>query len=379
MKQKEVKKRLCIDINSLIPLYLGRYGGVARTTLDLIRSLDKMKDNIPFEIILYSQNMKGIKGENFDFSFKSKHLYVPNRKEYNEILKTIPLKELFLNYDLMHIPHNYDWAVNPQKTVITLHDALFFSYPEEFLGHDYARKYYPKLAQACKGIVTCSQSSKNDIVKYMNVPEEKVTVIYWGISNEIFFPESDENVKLFKEKYQIRNPYFTMVSCVTGRKNTISLIRSFSQYRKEGGKNDLVLLWKNPPLEILKEFAEEINEKQIHFLSGLNEVDLRCLYSGAASSFFPSKYEGFGLPVLESLACGTPVVTCSNSSLGEIGGTMAFYTEPEDLDKMSQYMLDFESNKESVFRAKDEMVRYAGEFSWEKTAKKYVEFYNKYI
>jgi len=378
--EKMKRKRICIDINSITRLFVqGFLSGIGGTTLELITALSKIEDEIPFEIVLYSQNMKGIGGRNLNLSFKNKHLYFPHRENYDQFLCRYPVREIFTRYDLLHIPHNYECVRCPEKTLVTLHDAMFYSYPEPFLVDEYMKSAITSLAGKAKGIVTCSESSKRDILKYMNVADEKVTVIPWGVSTKQFFPESQENINRMKSNFSLNKPYFIMVSCNIGRKNTTMLMENFRNYMQNGGQYDLVLVWKNPPSELLNEYKKEIDEKRIHFAGGLSESDLRTMYSGATASFFPSKYEGFGLPILESIACATPVVTCRNSSLEEVGKDIALYVNPDSCEEMSQCMLNFEAGKYDSNAFREKAMLYIKDFSWENTARKYVEFYQKYL
>ena len=370
------QKRICIDINSITPLFVrGFVSGVGGTTFELVNALSEMKDELPFEIVLYSQNMKGIGGRNLNLPFKNKHLYLPHREKYNEFLGKYPVREIFTRYDLLHIPHNLEYVYHPEKTLVTLHDVLFYAFPDELtVGKEKGEKI-KKLAGNCKAIVTCSESSKRDIQQYLNIKEEKITVIPWGVSTAVFYPENPEKIKLFKEKKGIKSPYFIMVSCNIGRKNTISLLKAYRLYLENKGNYELALVWKNPPPYILLEYDNEIKSGKVHFVDSLDTNDLRTAYSGAVCSFFPSKYEGFGLPILESMACGTPVVTCNNSSLFEVGQDMALYTEPEDAERMSEYMFDFENNNLKISR--DDLLEHVKRYNWKDTAKKYVEFYQK--
>lgn len=373
-------KRLCIDINSVIPLYSRGYlTGVGRTTFDLVRALNKQKDNLPFEVILYSQNTKGVKANLLNLKFKYKHLYYPYREKWNEILSFFPVRECLIGYDLLHIPQNYIPLYSPSKAVITLHDALFMIMQEKVFEHELLKDKVPGLASKCKAIITCSESSKHDIIDTMNIQADKITVVPWGISKNIFFPEENNIIQDFNQKNSLHHPYFTMVSCSDGRKNTTSLLKAYKLYLSQGGNYDLVLLWNNPPEYIIREFSTEIEQKRLHFLSSINEDDLRALYSGATASFFPSKYEGFGLPILESMACGTPVVTCRNSSLEEVGADIALYTGSEDIEQMAQYMYDFENKRYDIQDLRARGLNHAEKFSWQKTANAYIDFYKKYI
>ena len=371
-------KKILVDVNSIV-LRRGKthLPGIGRSTLDLLAALAKLK-NIPFQIQLFYQGSNPKALVRYNLPFPVLYIPLPSSGKYVKLISQLRLKELFSMYDLLHIPHNYSVVTKPEKTLVTIHDAMFFSYPESFLGHTSAKKNYPALAKACKGIITCSASSKHDIVQYMSVSEDKVTVVPWGVSKELFYPETGNQIASIKEKYQLKRSFFIMVSCDIGRKNTISLLRAFRLYKEKGGKYDLVLVWGNPPIDYLDEFADLINEKRVFFLKHLSEADLRGLYSGATASFFPSKYEGFGLPILESMACGTPVVTCRNSSLEEVGGEMVYYVEPENLQEMAGYMVGFENGKYDIVK-QQQLLEYTDSFSWEETANRYVEFYKRHL
>ncbi|NTV92292.1 MAG: glycosyltransferase family 4 protein, partial [Chlorobiaceae bacterium] len=136
-----------------------------------------------------------------------------------------------------------------------------------------------------------------------------------------------------------------------------------------------VLVWGNPPDHYLREFAQEIESKRIRFVSDVDDVILRQLYSASTLSWFPSRYEGFGLPVLESMACGTPVVTCRNSSLPEVGGDAALYLDPDDADAMAELMIDFDRGSSSHGELVERSLKHAARFTWERTARGYIDFY----
>lgn len=365
-------KKLLIDVNSIVPYYVfGKVNGIGRTTLELIQALAKI-DNLPFEVILYSQNMKGIGGRNTGLPFKNCHVYLPHREKIDKLLAKFPMREWLTGYDLMHIPHNFEHVHCPERCVVTIHDAMFFSYPEQFLGHDFARKNYPKLAQKAKAILTCSENSKKEIAEYMQIPADKIFVCHWGINHHLFLPKP-----WLPNKYTGNNPYFLSVSCDIGRKNTISVLKAFEQLLKQAPDHDLVLVWRNPPMEIREKYTSSSFKNKIHFVSNITDEELSQLYSSATAMFFPSKYEGFGLPIAEAMASGTPVVTCDNSSLREVGGNAAIYVEPEDIDSMTQIMSQFENKELDIESIKKKSILQASKFTWEACANKTIEVYRK--
>lgn len=365
-------KRLLIDVNSIVSYYVsGKVNGIGRTTLELIQALAKVPD-LPFEIILYSQNLKGIGGRNTGLPFKNRHLYLPHREKIDKLLSHFPVRECLTGYDLMHIPHNFEYVYRPEKCVVTLHDAMFFSYPESFLKHDFAKENYPKLAKKAKAIITCSENSKREIIEYMQVPDDKISVCYWGYNHQLFYPKP-----LNSNKYTGNNPYFLSVSCNIGRKNTLSVIRAYELLLKQNPQNELILVWRDLPIDIKDKYTSPQFKNKIHFVSTISDEELSELYSSATAMFFPSKYEGFGLPVLEAMASGTPVVTCYNSSLKEVGGNAALYVDPDDISAMTQIMEQFENHILDVESIKKIGLLQASKFSWEICARQTIEVYKK--
>lgn len=362
--------RVVIDINSVLPFYVKRWvSGIGRTTKELVEALDHI-DDLPVEIVLYSQNTKGIKGDKLETHFASKHINAPHKNWCNRMIGMTHLREIATKYDLLHIPHNFEWVRRPDRTLVTIHDAMFFAMPDETFDHEYAQRVYPTLAQRCRGIITCSESSKRDIMKYMDIPEERVFVCPWGYNKELFHPEKGK---------KRGNPYFLAVSCSMGRKNTMSVIKAYEKIVKQNPQHELVLVWPNIPNEAWSYCNQDHLVNHIYIQSSIDDERLSVLYNEATATFFPSRYEGFGLPVLESMACGTPVVTCRNSSLPEVGGEAALYVEPDDIDGLSRIMEQFEQGDLKKENFYDRCLKRASHFSWQHCAQQTLEVYQKML
>ncbi len=368
-----------MDVNSIVlPTGRNYLSGIGRTTLELLQAFRQMRD-LPIDLHLYSQRLPDSGIDTYNLPFRELYLPLPGGELAKKMVNKLRLKEWMCRHDLFHIPHNYDEVSNPHKTVITMHDLLCYAYPEEFLGHTFARAHYPNLARKCRAIVTCSQSSKADMVHYLNLPPEKITVIPWGVSSTLFHPlrETESGANLLVER-GLMHPYFMMVSCDIGRKNTLSLMRAFRIYlQRKSASHILVLVWNNPPANFQTEFAREIEHGKICFLNRVDDNLLKHLYNGATATFYPSKYEGFGLPVLESMACGTPVVTSPNSALIEAGGEAAIYTDPDSPEQMATIMDDFESGKIDRSALSKRAVKHALNFTWRHTACEYAGFFTR--
>mgnify|MGYP001399077425 CR=1 FL=1 len=375
-------KKLLIDINSIVPFFIsGKVTGIGRTTLQLVNSLNKNKEVLNFQVGLISQNTKGVGTRQIETSFRKFHIYAPHRRCFKKINEFIPLKELLTGYDILHVPHNHEYVFNPEKTVVTLHDALFMKIHEVGFDHLRMRREVPKLMKKCKGIITCSNSSKQDIVETMLINPNKIDVIHWGIDHDTFYviDDKDKTRVTLERQLNIKKPYFLSVSCNSERKNTHKLVEAYIRLSERGPVNDLILLWNNPPKFVLKMINEADLESRIRFLSDVTDIELRLLYNGATALIFPSSYEGFGLPILEAMACGTPVVTCRNSSLTEVGGEAAIYIDDPITEDILKSLESFENNEYDRITFSRKGREQASKFTWSKTANNYISVYKKYL
>lgn len=373
-------KKLLIDANPIVPYYVwGKVNGIGRTTLELLQALVQI-DNLPFEVTLYSQNMKGIGGRNTGLPFKNYHVYLPHREKIDKLLAKFPFRECLTGYDLMHIPHNFEYVHCPEKCVVTLHDALFMKIQEKAFEHEKMKRIVPLFIKKCKHVITCSNASKKDIIETMGLSPEKISVIYWGVKHDIFYPQLNKTriKQELQTKFNITNPFFLSVSCNAERKRTDVLVNSYLTLLKDKQiTHDLVLVWGNPPQILLDEIKQSGFQTRVHFLKDISDTDLALLYNGATAMFFPSSYEGFGLPLLEAMASGTPVVTCHNSSLNEIAGDAAIYLEEPISESIISTLNDLEQNYLNLNVLIEKGIKRASNFTWHKTAIKTIEVYSK--
>lgn len=373
------KKRLLIDVNSITSYLKGGFlTGIGRTTYELLTQWNNIYDQIPFEIILYSLNTKGISSKGL-FTFRTLHLFWPDRNKYKRLLYTLRIRKFLSRYDLMHIPHNVDILEDVSNTVLTIHDVMsyrfsgvwgsaYWSMPEE------EKRRLEYAAKRCKAIVTCSECSKQDIVRYLNVAEDKVTVIPWGINREMFQPMCDDD---YLCRIGIKGLYYFTSSANHPRKNLPLLLKSYRTYLSMGGCGQLVIL--NPEAEHLASVKDLIDERKIIILRKISDKELAVLYTNAQCSLMLSSYEGFGLPVLESLACGTQVICARNSSLSEAGGSIVDYIDDMADLIIAQKMLAYDNRSKDSILDKHVLENHLKHFSWEKCAHEYIEFYKRQL
>jgi len=242
--------------------------------------------------------------------------------------------------------------------------------------HDYQRKYVPPFAKRCRQIITCSEYTKKDIVEQLQIDPTNIHVIPWGIDRDTFKPPVDRQLLIDQNAKElgINYPYFLAVGCNMDRKNTPKLLEAYAKMVKESPINHLVLVW-DPPAEIKAEYCKPPYSDFIHFTGRVSEEQLVRLYQGATATAYPSDYEGFGLPVLESLSCGTPIITSNRSSLPEVGGDAAVYVNPDDPESIRTALTEFENDLVDRTRVQQKGFAQCDIFSWEACAQKTLDVY----
>lgn len=369
------KPRVLIDVNSIISYIRdGALSGIGRTTFELLRQWDSFIDEIPFEIVLYSQNTKGISPKGI-FKFKSIHFFWPDRFKWKKFLYPLRLRRLLTKYDLNHIPHNVDITEDESRTILTIHDVMAYRFSELWNSSKWAltdndRHMLEYGANQCKAIVTCSECSRRDIIHYLNVPESKVVSIPWGVNREMFQPTNDDE---YLKNIGIEGLYYFTSSANHPRKNLPLLLESYREYLKLGGRGQLVVL--NPEEEHLHGIIDLIEEGRIVILRKISDKELAALYTNAKCSLVLSSYEGFGLPVLESLACGTQVLCARNSSLVEAGGGVVDYIDKMNSTIIAHKILNYDTKEKTDILDEVLLEEHLQKFTWEKCARKYIEFY----
>jgi len=284
--------------------------------------------------------------------------------------------------DLFFGPNFKGFFKGNLKNVITIHDMGHEFYPEnvEEKVLDYLREELPRAAKLANLIIADSKSTKRDILKFLNVPEEKVKVISIGVDKS-FQPIKDPMVlETTRKKYRLSEDFILYLGAIQPRKNITGLIQAYNLLSKRQGFNyDLVIGggvgWRN---ENVSRLVVELGlENRIRFTGYIEPLDLPVLYNLATTFVYPSFYEGFGLPVLEAMACGVPVVTSNVSSLPEIAGDAAVYVNPHSVEELSEGIrrILFDGNLRSSCVIKG--LERARSFTWEGCARETLKTFNQ--
>jgi glycosyltransferase involved in cell wall biosynthesis len=296
------------------------------------------------------------------------------------------------NVDIIHnldnlgpylIKHKYEnKKVNYVQTV---HDIAPVIYPQlynQLVKFDF-KIILPRILMNCDLIIAASYSTKKDLIRTFGIDKNKIIVIHLGVDTSFFYPRTGTESCL--KKYGIKDKYLLYVGTDNPRKNLTKLIISFIKLSKDIPHN-LVLVGpidKNKILKILSEYCytESLKNnllKRIIILGYIDYDDLPIIYSSASEFIFPSLYEGFGLPILEAMACSVPVVVSKNSSLPELVGDAGVYIEdPLNIDDIYYAVLKNLDNDTALLRLKEKGLDRAKKFSWEQTINKTIGIYNK--
>jgi glycosyltransferase involved in cell wall biosynthesis len=237
---------------------------------------------------------------------------------------------------LVHEPHYVLPVATRCRAVVTIHDCIHLRFPQYLpgrLAHLYARASMWRSAKKADCILTVSEASKRDILHFFDVAPEKVTVIYNAIDERFLGPPDAKRMELVRQRYQLDHPFVLYVGNIKPHKNLERLMAAFAQLRSAGDEDlRLVIigdeLSKYPPLR--QAVHRHRLEKYVRFFGFQPYDTLAAFYRLARVFVFPSLYEGFGLPPLEAMACGTPVVTSNVSSMPEVAGGAALLVDPHD-------------------------------------------------
>ena len=285
--------------------------------------------------------------------------------------------------DIFHITGVINPPLRSAKLIATIYDLISLKFPNFFEKKliKHFNYYFKSVIPKSDVIITISNSTKEDILEYFNIPENKVEVVVPGFDNELYRQIQDKNmIDKVKAKYGIDKKYILFVGTLEPRKNLVKLIKAFS-ILPEYLKSDYLLVICGRKGWFFEEIFETVKElkleEKVVFTGYIPDEDIPLLMNGAEIFVYPSLYEGFGLPPLEAMACGTPVISSKVSSLPEVIGDAGILINPNDVEELSNAILRVLINNELRAQLSEKGLKQASKFSWKRTTSKIVEVYNK--
>jgi len=363
-----------------------RAGGIGRYAINLIRAMaKKINNDKSIEIVLFS----GPQTQLDLLALDNINIFVSNRmmKVQSSLVRSLLFFPIILPQEKVDVFHGLylptlPFFIKRGKLVITIHDLISLIHPEFFTWkHRKIMNFLlPKMLASADKIIADSYSTQRDLSRFLKVHDEKITVIHLGL-DERFKPDSFPHVEKIKKRYSIEGDYILFVGVLEPRKNIERILEALAILKKTGkiqGKKLVVAgetgwLYKG----IFKKVQELNLEKEVIFTGFVDGAELPALYSGALFFVYPSLYEGFGFPVLEAMACGTPVITSNVSSLPEVAGDAAILINPHHVEELAWQMERLFEDKELREELKKKGLERSKSFSWEKTAMKTLEVYKE--
>ncbi|OFI06172.1 D-inositol 3-phosphate glycosyltransferase [Clostridium acetireducens DSM 10703] len=357
--------------------------GIGTYTYQLINCLNKIDTKNKF--LLFSPEKFSPK-INFNDNFTLENISKCNLK--NNFWNEVNIPNILYNKDIeiYHVPQNGIGLPKKKncKFVITLHDVIPYKMPET-VSHRYLKIFHeniPKIISLCDGIITVSNYSKNDIIKTLNIPKEKIFVTY--LAGESIYRPLNKNIckEKIKNLYSIKDDFILYVGGFSPRKNILGLIESFSTVVNKYKKDIRLVIAgkKGISYPIYKKRTEELNIENKVIFPGFIPLDhLPYFYNASELFVYPSFYEGFGLPPVEAISCGTPTITSNITSMPEVIGDGGLLVNPYDIDELSNTMYNILSSNELKDLLSKKGLIHSKYLNWNKTAKETINIYKNIL
>ena len=285
--------------------------------------------------------------------------------------------------DVYHSPHYVLPAAVMSPSVVTIHDCIHLMFPQYLpnrRSYLYARTMMWAAAKRADAILTVSEASKRDILRFFDVKPEKVVVVHNAIDERFWTPPAEEDLARVRERYQLEHGFVLYAGNIKPHKNLVRLIEAFDEIRR-GDFEEMKLLILGDEISKMPALRRAVHQHHLHkhvrFLGYVSDETLASLYRLAAVFVFPSIYEGFGLPPLEAMACGAPVVTSNVSSLPEVTGDAAVLVDPHDTSSIVQGVRRVLSDPVFANQLRQRGPVRARQFSWERSVAKTRDLYER--
>lgn len=298
----------------------------------------------------------------------------PLVKIYDEIIYKKKAKEM----DLIHFTHSFDFP-KVEKSITTIHDLFPLYNDSEVDRAEFSNSINDTLAFT-RALITPTQNVKDDILKYYKYDADRIKVIYEA-ANPVFRITNKE-FDLYRKYSLPKTEFLLYVGRYEERKNIENIVSAYSKLDRDIREKYKLVLVANgldKKLEGLANHIEQNDSKNIFHLKGLDIDDLIQFYNKCKVFVFPSFFEGFGLPILEAMQCGAPVITSTSSCLPEVAGDAAILVDPNSVDELHNAMERIITDEALHSKLKNLSIERAKDFSWANAAKETVEVYKKYI
>jgi len=362
------------------PLVDTHFSGVGHYTLGIVRGLDELagEGKLTYSLIAprnWAYKLKKYEFENYKKIIRSP---IPNRvmRGFMKYRWKVPT-DLILGRGHYYFPSFLAWPTWFSKSTVVVHDITYVAVPEcvDKGNRDYLERVVPFSLKNAENVIAVSEFSRSEIIKYYKLDPSLVSVAHPSIDRRHFYRRSAEEIHKVKAKYDIfSDKYILAVSNIEPRKNYLRLVEAYMKLPKEiTDEYPLVIVgaggWNNEKEKALIQQAKEDGYRIINPKQFVVDEDMPAIFSGATFFILTPIYEGFGMPPLEAIACGTPTITSNNTSLPESVGDAALTVDPYDVDAIREKMMEmFERLKEDPHQFDERMEKHLQSLSWRPSA-----------
>jgi len=266
------------------------------------------------------------------------------------------------------------------KSIVTIHDLIFLRYPQYYQSID--RKIYTyKFRKACENadkIIAISECTKRDIIRYFNIPDDKIEVVYQGCDVSFTHPVTEEKKEEVRKKYQLPDHYILNVGSIEERKNILAAVQALPMLPQH--IHIVIVGRRTGYTEKVEQFIKDNGlGERVHIISNVPFNDLLAFYQSAEIFVYPSRFEGFGIPIIEALYSGIPVVAATGSCLEEAGGPDSIYVNPDDITGLADAFKQIYSNSDKRKNMVEKGREFAKRFSEKQQSEEIINIYKKLI
>ena len=367
-----------IGINALS--IRNQYAGIGVYTINLIKALSQIDQNNRYVLFLYPENYHGFKVE--QDNFENVLVHAPFHKYYMWEQLYLPFLVKKKQIDIIHGPRSVLPLLCKIKSVVTIHDLAFLLFPEvmKFNPFNYWSVFVKRSALKADHIISVSESTKKDIVRSYNISEHKITVTHEACNNSFKRIEDESTLKRISQKYNLPERFILYVGTIEPRKNLNVLLEAMDILKKKYNL-DIKLIMAGKRGWLYAGFFDTLQRlglgNNVIFTGYVPDEDLPGIYNLAEVFVYPSKYEGFGFPLLEAMSCGVPVIASNVSSIPEVLGDAGILVRHDDPKEFAHKIYELLTDKEIRVKMSSKGFERIKFFSWEKVAKETLKVYER--
>lgn len=372
--------KIGIDAQTLIK----RSAGVTYYTQGLLEEILKQDKKNHYDLMFFGRKLEYMLGKGSNFTYKYQRFFPYKFFRYATYaglgVPLLPVEAFFGRHDIYFFPDFVEYPHWTGKSVVMIHDLSFLHVPQYVakLNEIFLRYFVSISAKRADHLIANSEYTKQDIVNTYKIPEDRVTVAYPGVDRKKFKPASKPQIAEVREAYGLEKPFILYLGTLEPRKNIVSILTAYASLENRKDFN-LVLAGKKGWMygELFKQVGELGIEEDVVFTDFVPDKHKPALLSAAEVFVYPSFFEGFGMPVVEAQACGTPVITSNVTSLPEAGGKAVVYVDPERIDDLEGAMENLLSSPKLRESLREKGLKNARKFRWEESAQKVLQIFNR--